>query len=298
MRALVFCCMGLLFAPPAFSQVEQDPTTQALNKGIYAYDFGDYQKSIAVLTPLVEPEVRIATAEAQVRAYCILGLSHYFLKRAERATDYFQRAIRLRPDHTLDTVVTPPDAVSLFEKIKQQLTPEIAQKKRELEQRKRAEAERRRQEKIEVHPLQVNSRLVAALPFGAGQFQNQSPVLGAVFLGSQVAAISVSVSAFFAVESLRGADGRFRKADVEQARSYQRLQLVSGGLALALIAGGIIEAMISYQPTLKAGKPVPLLKSCKGKPTGPRVFTSLSERISNQRRPDYGDTRVDSVFLC
>jgi len=256
-RAFVICLILVMAQTPSWSQTSTDTTSEALKLGKNAYDYGDYQKTLNVLVPLVVPEQRIAQVDDRVEAYCIIGLSHFFLKDMDQARIFFEQAIRLRPDKELDSVVTPPDAISLFEKLKKRLAPEIAKLKAELQQRRQLEAERRRRENIRYVPLQINSRLVAALPFGAGQFQNNSPFLGATFLGTEVAAISVSLASYLAVESLRGADGRFRNADVGQARSYQQLQLVSGGIALAIMATGIIEAMISYRPTIEAGKPGP-----------------------------------------
>ena len=215
------------------------------------FAFGRYAKTIETLSPAVEPEVLLADPAELVQAYKLLGLSHFFTGDKAQAQLYFERLIRFRPDSTLDAIQTPPIAVAFFQDLQERLAKEIALKKEVLRQEREAAEERRRREN-EKHfrrDVQIRSRLVAALPFGIGQFQNQEPILGAAFLGTEIAALSMSLASFLAVENLRGADGRFRNTDVDQARSFQRLQLVSGGAAIALMAAGIIQAMIQYQPT-------------------------------------------------
>ena len=91
------------------------------------------------------------------------------------------------------------------------------------------------------------------LPLGIGPFQNDAPLLGATLMGTQLAGLSISIASFVAVENLRGADGRFRNADVEQARSFQNIQMVSGGIAITIAVLGIVEAMLNFTPRKSLG---------------------------------------------
>ncbi|MEE2757591.1 MAG: hypothetical protein VYA30_13125 [Myxococcota bacterium] len=215
------------------------------------FDFGEYQTTIDKLTPAIEPEVLLADRQDLIDAYTLLGLSHYFLGKQGSAQAYFERLIEYHPDAALDPVKTPPPAVSFFQDIRERLAKEIAAKK-ELRRQQLALEEKRRREANTIRyrrDIQIRSRIAAFLPFGVGQFQNQEPVFGSILLGSQVAALSVSLASFLAVENLRGTDGRFRNADVNQARQLQTVQLYSGGLAIGLMVVGIAQALWVYEPT-------------------------------------------------
>jgi len=215
------------------------------------FDFGEYQTTVDKLTPAIEPNVLLADRQDLIEAYTILGLSNYFLGKKGSAQAYFERLIEYHPDAALDPVKTPPPAVSFFQDIRERLAKEIAAKK-ELRRQQLALEEKRRREANTIRyrrDIQIRSRIAASLPFGVGQFQNQEPILGSLLLGSQIATLGVSLAAFLAVENLRGTDGRFRNADVTQARELQTVQLYSGGVAIGLMVAGIVQALWVYEPT-------------------------------------------------
>lgn len=88
----------------------------------------------------------------------------------------------------------------------------------------------------------------AFLPFGIGQFANEDPLKGALFLLSETLAFGVSAATLAAFEAnkLDGSflgGGRFR--DPDTARSLQTAYLISfwGGVALA--GAGVLEALVS-----------------------------------------------------
>ncbi|MCA9525404.1 MAG: hypothetical protein KC549_03795 [Myxococcales bacterium] len=96
-----------------------------------------------------------------------------------------------------------------------------------------------------------NSRLVAVLPFGVGQFQNGDDLLGGLFLGSELVAVALSATFLIASESLRQPDGLFTPQDVDQARSLRTAQLVSGGVAAALMVGGVVHALVTFRDEIE-----------------------------------------------
>ena len=256
-NAFAFVLLIVLQPPCASAQDETQTTAvqvdarKALRDARSTFDFGQYRATVDKLTPIVVPAVLLAARTEISDAYTLLGLSHFFLGEKSVARQYFERLLEYSPDAELDPVKIPPPAVSFFQDLKERKTAELEQKKAELkrqreeEARRQAEANTRRVRYV----YQERSKIAAFLPFGVGQFQNQQPVLGTILLGSQVASISVSIAAFLAVENLRTRDGRFRNADVEQARSIQRLQLYSAAAASVLIAGGIVQALWAFEPT-------------------------------------------------
>ena len=124
-----------------------------------------------------------------------------------------------------------------------------------LEGQRLADARLKRIEQMaaEVQIIQTRSRLIAALPFGAGQFQNDDVGLGVFFATTQVAAIAGSI--------ISGAIG----ADLQQVRCVvdgldcaelssqytlvQTFNWLSMGATISLIAAGIIEAQLSFEET-------------------------------------------------
>ena len=215
-----------------------------------SYLYGDYPRVIRKVTPLVEPDILIPVADDLVRAYELLGLAHFFLDEKKRSRVHFEKLIRMRPGANLDPVLVPPPAVAFFQAIKTELSDELSRKREALRKAQVAEQKRLLNERTVLieREIQTSSKLVAILPFGAGQFQNQEPVLGYALMTSQLAAIVASTIFFLSVENLRQGDGRFHPNDIELAQDYQSVQLSFAGVAVALMVGGAVEAWQSFKP--------------------------------------------------
>src|SRR5262249_30143450 len=109
-----------------------------------------------------------------------------------------------------DPLGFPGDAIDLFIDVRSAMLEQIkiaqlTQARLAAEKKARDDAEREAQrvwmekvkaqageEAITVKP----SRVVAAIPFGVGQFQNNQPLLGWIFLGGEVAALAGTVVTF------------------------------------------------------------------------------------------------------
>lgn len=199
----------------------------------------------------MDPVVAFTDNADLARAYELLGQAHYFLGDRETARTHFSKLVRLRPDKELDPLVIPPPVIAFYEELRQPILREL-EADRDVIRKAREEEEARRRAELTVHhyvETRRNSRLVAALPFGAGQFQNGDTGLGAAFLSTELVATGLSVAFFLAVEDLRQDDGRFASEDIDRAASLQTAQLVSGGIALALAIAGIVEAQINFRET-------------------------------------------------
>lgn len=231
-------------ASPAAATPEDD-----LRDAENSYLYGDYPRVIAKLEPLVEPDILLAAPDELARAYELLGLSTFFLDRQRDARMWFERLIRFRPDARLNPVLVPPPAVSLFDEVRESLADEIARMQEALRKQREEEEERRRLARLTRVRIetQVNSRLVASVPFGVGQFQNGQDALGYTLLASQLIAGGTSLGCFIAVENLRQSDGFFDRSDVDNARTLQQVQLWSGGAALVLMVGGVIHAWATFR---------------------------------------------------
>lgn len=233
-----------LLAPATAHATPEDELRDAEN----SYLYGDYPRVIAKLTPIVEPDILLADPEDLVRAYELLGLASFFLDRTDAARTWFERLIRFRPDARLNPVLVPPPAVAFFDDIRAALADEIAAMREALRRQQAEEEERRRralltQVRVETR---VNSRLVASLPFGAGQFQNGDTALGYTLLATQAATSITSLACFLAIEDLRLPTNRFDRADIDRVETLRDVQVWTGAIALVLMAGGIVHAWATF----------------------------------------------------
>jgi hypothetical protein len=105
--------------------------------------------------------------------------------------------------------------------------------------------------------IEKNSRVVAALPFGAGQLQNGELGLGVFFASSEALAAAASLASAIALHRLADADvtmpdGQGRHIDV--ASLNQRIleatlvNRISFGTWAALAVIGVIEAEVNFVP--------------------------------------------------
>lgn len=236
---IVAGCCGVARAAP------RDDLRDAEN----AYLYGDYRRVIEKVTPLIEPDIRLVDLDDQARAYELLGLAHFYLHEEQKARRVFERLIRLDPQRRLDPLVVPPAAIAFYDRLRTEMADELRAEREAFIRRRREEEERRRRENmVEIErEYRRNSRLVAVMPFGIGQFQNGDTALGVAFLTTELAAIGLSIGAYLAVEDLRRPTGRFSSADLPRAESLQTVQVASGAAALGLMVLGAAHALLTFE---------------------------------------------------
>lgn|GEM_PF-1939687 len=223
---------------------------EAYQRGKSAYLYGSYQLTIDCLGPLLSPDLLLSNPEELAIAYEYVGLAYFYLEEMELAKQHFKSLIFFRPDHELDPVRVPPDAVTTFVQLRDSLAGELLARESALEEQRAKEdalleALTKRELIIE---QRVNSRLIALLPFGIGQFQNEDRSVGYFFLGSELIATALSVGLFWKIESMRQSNGRFARQELSTARELQSAQLISGGVAVGLVLSGVAHALIFYEP--------------------------------------------------
>ncbi|MGB0646980.1 MAG: hypothetical protein ACPGQS_07385, partial [Bradymonadia bacterium] len=214
-----------------------------------SYLYGDYARVLRKIIPVIEPDLLLSDENKIARAYELAGLASFFLEDKESARRQFEKLIRLRPNFRLDPVKVPPPAISFFDQLRDQLKEDIARIRAALQ--KHAEEEERKKRLANLvkvrRDVKINSRTVALLPFGIGQFQNDDHTLGQFFLASQALSAAASIGFFLGVESMRTSSGRFRTSDVTRARQFRTAQMTTGVTALALALIGIAEAQWSFK---------------------------------------------------
>jgi hypothetical protein len=257
-----------------FLALQSASPSSEYTRGRAAFEGGDYASAIEILRPLLYPEPRLQSEGEIAAAHRMLGVAHLFERQRDQAAQEFRRLLQLRPDYRMDSRLDPPLVVDFFNGILKEQEAELAELSR-----KRAEAEADEQRRLDARngPITVerrflrNSRTLAFLPFGAGQFQNGQRAKGWVFLGAQGFLGGVSLAAFatnFALHGLRpvlrceaAADPGFRASgcspgyrptkDRSRSQLLLKVQLLSGALFFAAAIWGVTDAILNYQPEVE-----------------------------------------------
>ena len=238
--------------------------TQDLEQARSAYQFGDYQKVIRLLVPLLYPQVSLTDPPGQAAARKLLGLSYLFERNESAAEREFLALLQLDPDFQLDPLLDPPPFVDFFNRVrakyKEQLAEGERRRREEEEIRRLAEAKRaeeaaraaaeRLEEKLFVWVVDAppRSRWLALVPFGVGQFQNGHDTKGQFLLWSEAVLAAASLSLALTVR-LRYPEGTFPQGDADEQAMADRLvsaQVITGALFFAVAIYGAVDAQYYF----------------------------------------------------
>ncbi|MCG3171932.1 MAG: hypothetical protein GMKNLPBB_00073 [Myxococcota bacterium] len=255
----------------AFSIPARADTQDAWLEAVAYYDAGQYKSAVGALENLLQSGSLADPARIK-EALELLGAAYFYLDDREAAREPFTRLLIQNPDHELDPVRYPPPMRAFYARIREEKKAEldslIEERKRQDEiKRKMLEAERARQaERRKVYIDRVYRENLYALnffPFGVGQFQNQQPAKGWIFLSIQTAGLAANISGYAVAEALRNKRGFYNTApppganpasftpDHDKAKLARGFQW--GGLVvfLAGYAAGVTDSLLNYQSTIK-----------------------------------------------
>ncbi|MGZ3429161.1 MAG: hypothetical protein ACXVCV_21060 [Polyangia bacterium] len=260
MRAIAVV-VAIAVAAPALASPSHS-AKDALAQGRTAYDRGDYGRAIDTINPLLYPSIELGTEDEVVSAHKLLALSYFFVNKSKEAEQEVTSLLALRPNYQLDPIVDPPVAVRFFEDVRRRQGDRINElKKRELEETERAQKEeaqrlaeaRARAQRIYVdRTVERHSRLIALLPFGAGQAQNGQTAKAIAFGVTEGVFAITSVAAYFALENKYPVDPttghrQFPASDQNTATALITLQLAAGAAFWATLAWGILDAQLLFK---------------------------------------------------
>lgn len=243
---------------------------EAFERGRIAFGRGEWARAIQILRPLLYPELQLENDEQVVQAHRMLGVALLFEGQRDEARQELTRLLELRPDFRFDPLLDPAPVVDFFNSILREREAQIA----ELEARRRAAEEAERRAEAERAPPRIverrierHSYLLSFVPFGAGQFQNGQRRKGVFFLAAESVLAAASVGAFatnFALYGFRSRLSCQKTPDQMPAttcvpemvdRDPQdvsallfRVQIVTGGLFFAVVAWGIVDAVMNFRP--------------------------------------------------
>jgi hypothetical protein len=264
-----------------------------LEKATTSYDAGRYEEGAERLRRLLDPkrsnalrdEDKVLSARAYYTA-CLVALG-----REQEARQQIDKIYRQRPTYKPDPVVFPAGVIDLFVEERQHLEKELLEAeaaKRQREQQEWLVKEKAREEQ-EAHLAELrrlaseesvvvrNSRWIAAVPFGVGQFQNGDTALGYTLLVTEVLAAGAALGTTVALVALSAdaASHLHLQPDwmVDWKEANQRFQAVgqvanySSLVFAALAVGGILQAEVAFVPGKQEVRSRPLPQSPPVAPT-------------------------------
>lgn len=229
------------------------------------YDAQDYGKAVELFDKLVgisPPRLTDRLLVLESRKY--LGASLLFARQGQRAREQFRLLVLTEPDYLLDPLAFPTEVVAVFDQVKTDVQAEIekaAQAERlrlAQEMRTRQEAEQLRNRNLaqlvaiaETEQVKrANSRWIATVPFGVGQFQNGHAPLGSALAVTQGLSVATSVISFILHQQLRTENPS--PAEVPDATRREELwrtvNVVSFSAFVALAVIGVADAHVRFVP--------------------------------------------------
>ncbi len=241
-----------------------------LEKAHNAYVAHKYDDAAARLRALLDPQagtLKDADNIADARMY--LGASLLAQNKKADAEGVFEQLLRDKPDYQPDSLRVTLQAIDALVDVRSRMREELASLQAERvrqaqEQKAKVDAERQKAalrlamlEKLasEETVIQTNSRWLALLPFGVGQFQNGQTAVGWTFLATESLLVLGSVVGqlvtIYNVNQMNAAvasgsttaEGYHGRAE----EAYRATDLFTAGFALVALAG-IIHAQVTFVP--------------------------------------------------
>lgn len=278
--ALLVACLALALAltTPGTSQAAGANQQFDLEKGRQLYKDGKHAECEGYFAGALDGAApSITEPELVSQARMIRGTCDLYLGRQGDALVQFERIVRLDAKFEPNPIDYPTGVLDEFHKTKQRVlaepvtTPE-AELKKQLEQSRadllkmQAKYDALRTRYTEETVVIRRSRLVAAIPFGVGQFQNGDDGLGVFFLTTESLALATATVSFIIHETIPS-----NPADPNKARTSEitaRLfNWIGVGSFLALAIGGVVQAELGFVPQTIETRKRPLPKDARWMPT-------------------------------
>ncbi len=255
------------------------------------YEAAKYRECSDAVERLLDPTghrtLRQAGIVENARVYwaaCLLGVGD-----ADAADAPLRAAIHENPQmKPPDSLVFPQPVIERFLKVRDSLVNEI----RAAEQARILQAQREAQRRLQLQArdrdrmreleklasketvIQKNSRAIAAIPFGVGQFQNRQPGLGYTLLASEALLGGLSITAIVMQNKLATDADRVRRSgggvdevlQQDNMRTWSAVKTGAFWAFAALAVGGVVQAQLEFVPEFREERPRKLPPALAPKP--------------------------------
>jgi hypothetical protein len=271
-RSLCVCLLALALYSPGSARADDLSEFETARA---RYERHDYKRAVDAFRVLVgsdPPRITNALLVLESRKYYAASL--LFVGANEEARLQFRLLLQQEPDYALDPLAFPTDVVALFESVKGSMRKELDRRREAELQEERAAAQQaeaarlKRRENLarlrglaEERTIEVrNSRWLATVPFGVGQFQNGQRGLGVALAMAETFAAVTSVVTYFGHQGMVGESATAsNSSDLEQReRIWRAANWASFGTFAVLAIAGIVDAHVRYVPARVIQTPRPL----------------------------------------
>jgi tetratricopeptide (TPR) repeat protein len=232
-------------APNDDSQFRSTPSEQ-LDKAREAYRNGQYSVALPLFNALLyPPPPRLASKRDLTDAYLALGVCRFETGDAAGAKREFEQALELDSETSIDPLIVSDQAVrDAFNETRLDIK---GRERAEAEAKHRAELRQIRNGMVGVEP---HSLVVALLPFGLGQFQNNQPGKGTLFAAAEGATFGTSLGIWYYLVNQYGIRStHVPLADASSVLWLQRAEIGTGIAFFGLWAWSAIDAYRHYKPS-------------------------------------------------
>lgn len=241
-------------APASATDAPSDDPQVEFRVAENTFRYQDYPAAVEKLEALLYPEVLLAE-EDEIRAREYLGASHWWLKGYERAEEEFTSLLTRRPDYRLDAFYYPAALIVFFDGVREKLVRLRVIPSGEGPPPTEGGGEPR---VVRERVIEEKSLMLCFFPFGVGQFQNGHTTKGIIFLTAEVLALATNIASYFVIDSLREGSGFIASENIDRARSFEIVLYVSLGVFAAVTIGGIVDALVHFEPRVETVRELPV----------------------------------------
>ncbi len=259
--------LAILFAS-GNARADEQSEVDKIRAAYLAQKYDDVETRLREMLDPKHPTLRDPAVVTQARMYLAAAL--IAKKHPDQATPVFERILLDDADFEPDLLSFPTEVIDQFIDTRSRLRERLnalAQERarKEVERRMREEDEKRREvarvamlERLagEEKVTTTNSRWLALVPFGTGQFQNGDRALGWFFLAAESACLAgTAITVPIYLTDLQYRSDAYRAGDSTRANEYiDRANIVRnvdlalvGALAVTAVAG-VVEAQVAFVP--------------------------------------------------
>ncbi len=274
-RLRLSCALAAGLATTALAARAQADDAQAFELAKNPFDAGQYAEAHARLSALLDASFppcevtpgptgrcRLTSPDLVERTRARDAASLLALKRDSEADVIIATILRQNPDYAPSPAMFPQEVIDRFTIVRGTMASElraiVQQRAKEAEQKRLAAQKAREAEEKWIAEIaekaamerwvEPNSRWIAMVPFGIGQFQNGDTRLGITFAVGEALLGGTSLMTVFITNKLAPDVLKGNPAAQTYANVAVLVNRISFASWAALTAGGVIQAQVAFVP--------------------------------------------------